>query len=84
MGHLYLDVSQLEPPEPLEKILEAIAKLHPGQFLYVYHRREPFPLYTLLKDMNMKWRTCNDDHGMYHIYIWPEEDSAAEEHAMAQ
>lgn len=84
MERLYLDVSLLEPPEPLEKILDTIEKLHPGQYLHVYHRREPFPLYMLLQDMKMKWRTYKDDHGMYHIYIWSEGDSAAEEKAMAQ
>ena len=52
----YLDVSQLEPPEPMTEILDALDVLQPGHYLHVYHRREPFPLYNLLQDMNMKWR----------------------------
>ena len=78
-----LDVSQLEAPEPMTAILEAIEKLPPGNFLYVYHRREPFPLYTLLQEMNMKWLTRGDDSGMFHIHIWPAGDSVAEEKAQA-
>lgn len=79
----YLDVSQLEPPEPMTAILDALEVLEPGKFLRVYHRREPFPLYKMLHDMNMKWQTRCDDSGMYHIYIWPDSDKVAEEKAMA-
>jgi uncharacterized protein (DUF2249 family) len=78
----YLDVSQLEPPEPMTAILDALEKLPSGHFLYVYHRREPFPLYKLLQDMSMKWQTRCDDNGMFHIHIWPDGDVAAEEKAL--
>lgn len=79
----YLDVSQLEPPEPMTAILDAVEILEPEKFLHVYHRREPFPLYKVLDDMNMKWQTHCDNNGMYHIYIWPDADKAAEEKVMA-
>jgi uncharacterized protein (DUF2249 family) len=75
----YLDVSQLEPPEPMTEILDALDVLQPGHYLHVYHRREPFPLYNLLQDMNMKWQTRCDDDGMFHIRIWPDGDMSAEE-----
>ena len=39
-----LDVSDLEPPEPLERILDALDQLGTGDWLHVRHRREPFPL----------------------------------------
>jgi len=78
----YLDVSQLEPPEPMTVILDAIDILPSGQFLHVYHRMEPFPLYNVLQNMGMKWQTQCDDDGMFHITIWPETDATAEENAL--
>jgi len=78
----WLDVSQLEPPEPMTAILDALEVLQAGDFLHVYHRREPFPLYKLLQDMDMKWQILCDDDGMFHIYIWPAKDKVAEEKAL--
>ena len=44
-----LDVSYLEPPEPMEKILEGISGLQLGQYLRVLIHREPLPLYSILE-----------------------------------
>lgn len=66
-----LDVSQLEPPEPLERILDALADLVPGDRLSVIHRRVPFPLYDMLRHMGHRWETVGEE-GRYHILIWPE------------
>jgi len=79
----YLDVSQLEPPEPMTAILDALDELPSGGFLYVYHSREPFLLYNVLQKMDMKWLTRCDNDGMFHIVIWPESDLSAEEKALA-
>jgi len=73
-----LDVSRLEPPEPLERILEAVKELDEGQYLHIRHRREPLLLYPLLEQMALNQETCCDTHGMYHILIWREEDPRAE------
>ncbi|WP_132977315.1 DUF2249 domain-containing protein [Thiobaca trueperi] len=67
-----LDVRRLEPPEPLERILDALADLPAGEPLCVLHRREPFPLYDLLKRMGYDWRTQGQDD-RFEILIWPRE-----------
>src|SRR5690606_38430421 len=43
-----IDVSELVPPEPMIKILEAIAELPPGGTLLVHHVRRPVHLYPRL------------------------------------
>ncbi|NNN05772.1 MAG: DUF2249 domain-containing protein [Elusimicrobia bacterium] len=43
-----LDVSDLEPPEPMVRILEAVTALGPEDRLVVEHFREPVPLYAHL------------------------------------
>jgi TusA-related sulfurtransferase len=65
-----LDVSALEPPEPLERIIDALAEMPPGQRLRVLHRREPYALYNMLRQMGYQWRTHGGE-GRYEILIWP-------------
>ncbi|MEW8070172.1 MAG: DUF2249 domain-containing protein [Candidatus Thiodiazotropha endolucinida] len=54
---LRLDVRELEPPVPLERILEALEELSSDDWLRVRHSREPYPLYSLLRDMDFAWST---------------------------
>jgi len=75
----YLDVSQLAPPEPLEEILSVLPALKTGHYLRVLHRREPFPLYSLLREQGYAWLTTSDKGGTFHICIWRDADLAAGE-----
>lgn len=43
-----LDVRNLEPPEPMVKILETLPKLSDDTILLVHHHREPLMLYDKL------------------------------------
>ena len=65
-----LDVRRLAPPEPLERILDALADLPRGERIRVLHRREPFPLYDLLRRMGYGWQTRGTDECV-EILIWP-------------
>lgn len=66
-----IDVSALEPPEPLERILDSLADLPSGQWLRVRHRRDPVPLYRMLKDMGYLWYTERLSPEHFEILIWP-------------
>ena len=68
-----IDVSELEPPEPMERILDALADMSPGDWLKILHRREPFPLYNMLKSMGYCWSTLRGESHPFEIYIWPED-----------
>ncbi len=52
-----LDVRELEPPIPLELILDTLDTLPDEDWLRVLHNREPFPLYNLLRAMEFSWDT---------------------------
>ena len=65
-----IDVSRLEPPEPLERVLDALSGIKPGDRLRVIHRREPFPLYDILRRLGYRWETQCEE-GRYRILIWP-------------
>jgi len=66
-----IDVSGLEPPEPLERILARLQQLQAGQLLRVRHRREPFPLYPLLEQAGYKYCCIPSGTETFLIYIWP-------------
>jgi uncharacterized protein (DUF2249 family) len=64
-----IDGMALEPPEPLERVLDALADMPAGDRLRVVLPREPFPLYSLLRRMGYRWRTEGED-GRYELVIW--------------
>ena len=66
-----LDVRDLEPPEPFQQALAALAALKPGERLRMLHRREPFPLYVMLNERGFSHRTTQLADGSYEILIWP-------------
>ena len=69
-----LDVSSLEPPEPLERVLDALAELADGDRLQVRLRRDPFPLYNFLRQMGYDWETTGAQ-GRFEVLIWPTDPS---------
>lgn len=73
MSEQSIDVSALEPPEPLERILDALADLPDGDWLRVLHRRDPVPLYRMLLQMGYRWHTDSPAPGRFEILIWPQE-----------
>ncbi len=77
MEHI-LDVSMLEPCEPLERTLAAIQNLQAGDYLKVIHRREPHLLYPMLEKSGYAWRTRPGGLSEFEIFIWRREDRAAE------
>jgi uncharacterized protein (DUF2249 family) len=74
-----LDVSMLEPCEPLERTLAAIQELEGGDYLRVIHRREPQLLYPLLEKSGYAWCIRPGGASRFEIFIWRENDGAAEE-----
>jgi len=78
-----LDVSQLEPCEPLERILSTIPTLQAGEYLQVLHRMEPHPLYAILTREGFVWLTQQGRDVPVEIYIWRSTDSQAEAAARA-
>jgi uncharacterized protein (DUF2249 family) len=68
-----LDVSALPPPEPLERVLDALSDLQSGDRLVVHLHRQPFPLYDILGRLGYGWRVEGAE-GDWRILIAPEAD----------
>lgn len=67
---VHLDVCGLEPPEPLERVLEALSSLQPQQKLNMLIDREPLPLYRILANNGYSHETTSRDDYRYDILIW--------------
>ena len=67
---LVLDVRDLEPPEPLEKVLEALCSLGDEQRIRMVHWRKPHPLYPILEREGFAHETRVTETGDFEILIW--------------
>ena len=66
---LFLDLRGLFPPEPMERVLDALAGLLAGQQLRMLIEREPHPLYRILERNNYRYSSSEPEPGLYQIVI---------------
>lgn len=64
-----VDARGLEPPEPLERVMQALALMRSGQSIRLLLHREPFPLYPLLAERGYRYDTRRESDGSYTILI---------------
>lgn len=66
----FLDVSELEAPEPFERIIAIVRELTLGQYIKVLHRKEPFPLYDVLTENGFEYCVVQLNQPQFCIFIW--------------
>jgi len=66
---IVLDVRDLEPPEPMVRVLTTLDRLAPGQRLEVRHSRRPTLLYPQLEDRGFVHETDEPEPGLVRIVI---------------
>lgn len=71
-----VDARGMEPPEPMEKVMEALDELRPGESVRMLLHREPFPLYAILAERGYRHETRMEPDGSYVILIRQAEASA--------
>lgn len=64
-----LDVCGLQPPEPFERIMEALDDLPDGDVLEVRIHRQPHPLYEVLRNHGYVFTTDPTPDGVFLIRI---------------
>lgn len=70
MPERQLDVRGLEPPEPMERVLDALDTLPDGTVLCMLIEREPRPLYRILERNGYAYRTAALPDFLYEVRIW--------------
>ena len=68
--HLTLDIRGMEPPEPLEHVLAALADFQPGDTLRILSDFEPRPLYAILDRDGFRHYAEAGEHAACEITIW--------------
>ena len=66
---VFLDLRRLFPPEPMERVLDALANLQPQQQIRMLIEREPHPLYRILERNGYRYRNTEPGPGLYQIVI---------------
>jgi hypothetical protein len=66
---ILIDARWLEPPEPMEKAMQALPLLGPGQHIRMLLHREPYPLYAILENRGYTHDAVMQPDGSYVILI---------------
>ena len=70
--HLTLDIRGMEPPEPLDRVLAAIADFTHGDTLKILSDYEPRPLYRILERDGFRHHVEAGADAPCEITIWAE------------
>jgi uncharacterized protein (DUF2249 family) len=65
VADIFLDVCGLEPPEPMERVLDALDALAPHQQLRMLIDREPRPLYRILERNGYRYQVGLRADGLF-------------------
>ncbi|HEX7653197.1 MAG TPA: DUF2249 domain-containing protein [Verrucomicrobiae bacterium] len=66
---IQLDARGLEPPQPMIKILAAVAELAPGTILAAHTDRQPMLLYPQLNQRGLIYETWRQPDGTHLTHI---------------
>ena len=69
MKEIELDVCGLEPPEPMERVLDALSSLQPDEQIRMLIDREPRPLYRILEQNGYDYTVSQRDGYLFDIII---------------
>lgn len=68
-SEVFLDLRGLYPPEPMERVLGALADLQPAQQIRLLIEREPHPLFRILERNGYRYQTAQPAPGLFQVVI---------------
>ena len=71
---IFLDVRNLEAPEPLQEVLRVLDGLREGCYLRVFHRRNPLCLCQLIDRLGFVHEIRRNDDSTFDIFVWHASD----------
>lgn len=69
LQEIILDTRELEAPEPMNLVLNALAELDENTSIKMIHRMEPMMLYNTLRNNNINYKVVQKENEVF-IYIW--------------
>ena len=67
-----LDCSQMEPPEPMLRVLEQLDRLKQGEGIKMLHRMKPRLLFPNLQERDWNFRVIEHTPNQVEVRIWQE------------
>ena len=65
-----VDCRELEPPEPMVKVLEAVEKMGKDEAVLMLHRKKPALLLPRLKEKGLEFKLTEKDDESIELFIW--------------
>ena len=77
---LLIDVSEYEPPQPFEEVIQLLLQMKAGEYIRMLHRKKPLPLLQFLQDNGFDFKITHDeslscDLVLWEIIIWDKKDT---------
>lgn len=69
LSEIFLDLRDLFPPEPMERVLDALAQLQAGQQIRLLIGREPHPLFRILDRNGYHYLCTEQEPGLFQLLI---------------
>ena len=73
MREIFLDVSELEAPQPLIQAVCALDKLQKDEVLVFHHRMNPKHLFVEIQKRGLHYSIIKDEENLFEMKIWREE-----------
>ena len=67
-----IDCRDLEPPEPMIQVLEAVHLMGDDEAVMMVHRKRPRLLFPRLMELGLKHEITEEDENLVKILIWRE------------
>jgi len=80
---LYIDVSEFDPPQPFEEVIELLKQLNQGEYIHMSHRKKPMPLLQFLETHGFSYivkerpdikRNEGEKITLWSVFIWHQTD----------
>ena len=65
-----VDCRELEPPEPMVKVLEAVEKMGKEEAVLMLHRKRPTLLFPRLKEKGLEFELTEKEDESIELLIW--------------
>ncbi len=75
-NELFIDVSELEQPDPFEKVTQLLGTMKKGEYVCMLHRKKPLPLIQMLLENGFDCIVRPREQALWEIIIWYKKDSA--------
>ena len=65
-----IDCRELEPPEPMIKVLEAVQLMGDDEAVIMVHRKRPRLLFPRLEELSLNYEITEESDDLVKILIW--------------